>query len=266
MPELPEIEHLAASLRAGVVGRELVDVRCRQPKMLNLPLAEFARRARGPIVGAERRAKSCLLHLAEGSIWLHLGLGGEVTLAQAPLGDPQLALIFADGWQLLVDKTFMGHAHFLSEEETARQKQGYGPEPLQSDFGLPGLEALLRRRPKQAIKALLMDQARLAGVGNVYSDEVCHAARLYPARAAGSLDSAERRQLFQSLKSVLSEAVAEGGASEYADVRGERGRYEMRIHGAELCRICGTPAGKVSIGGRTAYYCPACQRSQEAVV
>ena len=262
MPELPEIEHLAASLRSTIVGRTIADTRCRQPKMLNLPPEEFARQARGRVVAVTRRGKSCLLRLDRGSIWLHLGLGGEVSLAERPEGEPQLALVLDDGRQLTVDKTFMGHAHFFGEDDLPRRWQDFGPEPLGEQFTLADLKSLLANRAKQAVKALLMDQARLAGIGNVYSDEILHAASLHPARSAGSLTEEETVRLYDAIRSVLQEAVAAGGAAEYTDVRGERGHYQMRIHGAKICRTCGGPASKASFGGRTAYFCAVCQRAQ----
>ncbi|MHB1134228.1 MAG: Fpg/Nei family DNA glycosylase [Chloroflexota bacterium] len=259
MPELPEIEHLAASLRAAVVGRELVGVRCRQPKMLNLPLADFAALARGPVLAVERRAKSAVLRLERGSIWLHLGLSGEVRLGEPPQAEPQLALRFADGSELVIDKSFMGHAHFIAAADSPRRWSEFGPEPLAEDFDLATLEAVLAAKPKQNLKALLMDQGRLAGVGNVYSDEVLHAARLHPGRTAGSLTPEQRRRLHEALRAVLSAAVAAGGADDYADAHGERGRYVMRIHGAHQCAVCGGPASKATFAGRTAYFCPSCQ-------
>lgn len=259
MPELPEIEHLAASLRSTIVGRSIVDSRCKQPKMLNLAPEEFARQARGQVVAVTRRAKSCVLRLEKGSIWLHLGLGGEVKLAHRPEGEPQLALLLDDDRQLILDKTFMGHAHFFSEADLPQRWQDFGPEPLGDEFTVETLRSLLAGRAKQAVKAVLMDQSRLAGIGNVYSDEILHAARLHPARPAGSLDAEETQRLYDAIRGVLRESIAAGGVEEYADVHGQRGHYELRIHGTQFCHTCGGPASKVASGGRTAYYCPACQ-------
>jgi len=260
MPELPEIEHLAASLRATVVGRSIVGVRCRQPKMLNLPPEEFAARARGRIVAVARRGKSCLLRLEFGSIWLHLGLGGVVALAPEGGANPQLALVFADGQALTVDKTFMGHAHYYDAATDAQRWAELGVEPLAEEFTPARLGAILARKPKQTLKALLMDQSLIAGIGNVYSDEILLSARLHPARPAGSLPAAEVARLHAAVRAVLTEACAAGGAPEYADVLGRHGGYKMRIHGAKICGNCGGPVAQISSGGRTAYYCPHCQQ------
>jgi formamidopyrimidine-DNA glycosylase len=260
LPELPEIEHLANELRPRLLGRRIEGVRCRQPKMLNLPEAEFAARAAGEITAVSRRGKSCILHTGSGGVWLHLGLGAQVQLTPVDEnGDPQLALTLSGGEQLTVDKTFMGHAYYYEGDEFERRWNEFGPDPLDAEFTVERLGAVLSARPKQMLKALLMDQARLAGIGNTYSDEILHRARLHPRRAAGSLKPDEVERLHAAMRAVLREATAAGGEESFLDLRGEHGRYEMHIHGVEACLDCGTPARRESIGGRTAYFCPRCQ-------
>jgi formamidopyrimidine-DNA glycosylase len=259
MPELPEIEHLTRDLRPRLLGRRVEDVVCRQPKMLNLPPEEFAARASGRISEITRRGKSCLLLLEEGGIWLHLGLGGEIKVTPRDAAEPQLALELDGGERLIVDKTFMGRAHYFEGEDHIRRCSELGPEPLADDFTVDVLQGILRSKGKQALKALLMDQARVAGIGNTYSDEVLHAARLHPRRQAGSLTPKEVERLHGALRVVLLEATAAGGEESFVDTRGRHGRYEMHIHGAEACRDCGTAAQRATIGGRTAYFCPSCQ-------
>jgi formamidopyrimidine-DNA glycosylase len=259
MPELPEIENLTAALRPRLVGQTIVDVRTRQPKMLNLSLEEFATRARGPIVDVRRRGKSAVLRLHEGSIWLHLGLGGLVTLGEPPAKEPQLAILLGDGSQLAVDRTFMGHAHYYAESDHHARWDGFGPDPSDDAFTEARLRAVLATKPKQALKALFMDQARLAGIGNVYSDEILHAARLHPGRQAGSLTEEEVTRLHDAFHRVLAEAIASGGEPDYQGLDGARGHYAMRVHGLEACLDCGGPVSQTTIGGRTGYYCPKCQ-------
>ncbi|MHB1006767.1 MAG: Fpg/Nei family DNA glycosylase [Chloroflexota bacterium] len=260
MPELPEVENLAEGLRARVVGKEIVEVRCRQPKMINLPAEEFAARARGRVIDVRRRGKSCVLCLADGgSIWLHLGLGGLVTAGDPPAADPQMTLVFADGSELTISKTFMGHAHYHGPEAYAARWAEYGPEPTDPDFTLDRLRAVLAAKPKQALKALLMDQARLAGIGNIYSDEILYAARLSPNRPAGSVTEAEAARLHEAMGQVLAEAKATRGEHDFVHLDGGRGAYRMRVHKAQTCESCGGPITQATLAGRTAYYCPKCQ-------
>ncbi|MHB1416363.1 MAG: Fpg/Nei family DNA glycosylase [Chloroflexota bacterium] len=259
MPELPEIEHLAALLRPQLVGRSIVGVRCRQPKLLNLPLEEYSSRVRGRVVAVERRGKHCVLRLESGSVWLHLGLGGFVAVGPRPDAEPHLGLALDDGRELTVDKVFMGRAYYYPEAEFAARWAELSPEPLADEFTLPVLQGILRRKVRQSLKALLMDQKLIAGIGNYYSDEILHAARLHPARLAGSLAEAEAIRLHAAMKAVLSEAVAAGGEADFVDIHGRGGGYRPRVHGRETCLDCGGPVQRESLGGRTAYFCPSCQ-------
>lgn len=259
MPELPEIENLTAALRPRLAGRRIVGAQTRQPKMLNLPLNEFVARACQPVAGVCRRGKSAVLRLPDGGIWLHLGLGGLVTLGPAPDKEPQLALLFDDGCHLAVDRCFMGNAHYLDEAEHARRWAELGPEPIAGDFTPERLRAVLAAKPRQALKALFLDQSRLAGIGNVYSDEIFHAAHLHPGRQAGSLSDEEVARLYAAIRGVLAEAIASGGEPGYLGLDGAPGRYAMRVHGREACLDCGSPVRQTTIGGRTGYYCPRCQ-------
>ena len=259
MPELPEIEHLASSLRPHLVGKRVAGVRCRQPRMLNLAPEAFAERARGRIVAVERRGKSCVLRLEEGAIWLHLGLGGVVALDGKQPTQPQLAIDFDGGTTLSIDRTFMGHAHLYDENAHARRWSELGAEPTAAAFTPERLREILARKPRLAVKAVLMDQSLIAGIGNVYSDEALHVARLHPRRQAGSLSREEVARLHAAIRSVLAEATAAGGEPNYVDLRGQSGGYEMRVHGRAACLDCGTPTSRISLGGRTAYFCPRCQ-------
>jgi len=260
MPELPEIETLVRDLRRTVVGKTVVEAHAGQPKALNVPLLEFRERVRGVIAGVDRHGKSAVLRLPEGSLWLHLGLGGTVQfLPAAPWPAAKfLSLRLAEGGQLAVDKVFMGHAYFVP---AGRRPPG---EELGIDALDPALTArrfaeLLRRKPKAAIKAALMDQALLAGVGNTYADEILLKAGIHPARRAGTLTDEEIAVLHSALGVVLQWAIAEGGEAGWHDLEGRPGHYQPTIHGAERCGRCGRPVETIAIGGRTGYFCPACQ-------
>ncbi len=262
MPEIAEIETLVRQLRSTIVGKEIVDAYCRQPRMLNLPLDEFRQRVRGRVQAVERRAKHAILAIDGRALWLHLGLNGVVRYLPRPAGEAPpgtCGLLFADGSLLYLDKMFMGQAHLLTEHESQARSQEFGPDPLSPAFTLDRLREILRAHPTLTLKALLMDQRLIAGIGNTYSDEILLVARLHPARRAGTLTPAEQERLYQAIQTVLREAVEAGGTPDYEDLAGQPGRYRLKVHGQERCGLCGGPVERLKFGGRTAYYCPACQ-------
>jgi formamidopyrimidine-DNA glycosylase len=260
MPELPEIEILARDLRRTIVGKTIVDVHAGQPKALNMPLDEMREKARGAVHDVERHGKAALLRLPSGALRLHMGLGGTVQLLPAMIWPAAkfFGLLFADEWQLAVDKSFMGHAHFLPAGEE-RASGAVGMDVLDPVCTVPRFIALLRAKPKVAVKAALMDQALLAGVGNTYSDEALLGARLHPARPLASIGDEELARLYEALRAVLEGAIAAGGEPDWRDLQGQPGRYRMLVHAAGRCGECGGPVETITIGGRTGYLCPACQ-------
>jgi len=262
VPELPEAQVLADQLRKRIVGKRIVDVYVRQPKALNLPVEEFGRKVRGRVKDVARRAKSVVLIEDDGSLWLHMGLRSEA--GWKPVSEvPQtafLSLVFDDGNAFYLDKTFMGRAYFLSEEESAARSNEFGVDPLGDEFTLDRLKEILRSKPNVAVKVLLMDQEQIAGIGNIYSDDILFVARIRPERKASSLSDDEIVCLHKAIRQVLSEAVERGAGPEWVDLEGRPGGYVPRVHGATNCPKCGGVVKKISIGGRTAYFCERCQR------
>lgn len=257
MPELPEIETLVRDMQPLLVGRSIIGVQCRQPKALNLPLEEFNRRCRGAIGRVWRRAKSAIIDLPEGHLWMHLGLGGRVLYGPDEVADATFAFLLNNGARLSVRRTFMGRAHFVSPDEMSQRLAALGPEPLEvghTEFG-----ALVFRGRSLSLKALLMDQSRISGIGNVYSDEILHRMQVHPARKASSLEAEQTGKLLETMRAVLEEALAARGEPGFVGLNGQGGSYILRIHGQTACRVCGTPAEKLSLAGRTAYRCPTCQ-------
>ncbi|MCL5957907.1 MAG: hypothetical protein M1358_01095 [Chloroflexi bacterium] len=264
MPELPEIECLRRQLENTVVGKVIADAYCRQPKALNLPLAEFVARVSGKsIVEVRRRAKSAVLRLDDGSVWLHLGLRGQVVLSEQaePLAEGVVGLRFRDGFQLALAKLFMGHAHYVAEEDFGREWNEPGVEPVDG-VDLETFRAIINRRPNVPIKLVLMDQAVIAGIGNTYSDEILLSARIHPARPSRRLTSDEIERLYSAMKEVLARAIQVCGEPDFVNLEGGHGGYKLQIHGQETCGRCGGPVEKSSFHGRTGFFCPRCQGSE----
>ncbi|MCL5961339.1 MAG: hypothetical protein M1358_18855 [Chloroflexi bacterium] len=264
MPELPEAQVLADDLRKRTVGQRIVEVDAGQPKGLNLPLEEFKRKAQGRVRGVTRRAKSVVIELEDdGSLWLHMGLRSVAGWLRLPTSPPGafLKLEFDHGRSFYMNKTFMGKAHFVAPEERDRRWNDFGVEPLAPEFTLDRFRQILSSRPGAAIKALLMDQERIAGIGNIYSDEILFVARVRPDRQISTLTDAEIEGLFKAIRQVLAEAVEKGGGPEWVDLEGKPGGYVPRVHGATSCPECGgDQVTKITFGGRTAYVCEKCQR------
>lgn len=263
MPELPEIECLRRQLQKTVVGKEIAGLYCRQPKALNLPLAEFAALVSGKtVVDGLRRAKSAILRLGDGSVWLHLGLRGQVILSEQkePLAAGIVGLQFRDGTQPALAKLFMGHAHYVGEDDFEREWNELGAEPVGDGLDLAGFRGILGRRPNVPIKLVLMDQSLIAGIGNTYSDEILLSAKLHPGRPAGRLSLDEVERLHKATEEVLTRAIEACGEADFVDLEGGHGRFNLQVHGRETCGVCSGPVEKASFHGRTGFFCRRCQR------
>ena len=265
MPELPEIETIVRGLRPIAVGRRIVGYDTRQPKAINLPLDELRARGRQEIQAVDRRGKSAVIRLQIADLWLHLGLQGQLLYdppgAPPPTGEPMVSILLEDGARLRLERIFMGHAHLLDSAASAARAAKLGVDPLElPDNCLRGLAA---KKPGLGCKAVLMDQALVAGVGNVYSDEALHRARLHPARKLGSLSPDEVERLWAAVREVLSESIECGGDETYTDLAGRAGTFTPRVHGRKDCATCGGPTLRQAFGGRSAYLCLTCQLARE---
>jgi formamidopyrimidine-DNA glycosylase len=274
LPELPEVETVAAGLRPDLEGRRVLDVDLRFPGMVRYPdPRHFAARLRGRRIGVvSRRGKYLLLGLDDGQVLVvHLGMTGQLRCVAASVPEPDhLHAVFAldDGRQLRYrDPRRFGRLLLGTEEEllAERAMPHLGPEPLDEHFTAADLYRRLHVR-RAPIKALLLDQRIVAGVGNIYADEACFRARVRPERAAGTLSRPAVGRLRQALTDVIREAIANRGSTiiDYRDAWGEIGGNQERLlvygRAGEPCVRCGRPLRQARIGGRTTVYCRWCQR------
>jgi formamidopyrimidine-DNA glycosylase len=262
MPEMPEVEAMRRVVAPRVEHSKIIDSYSRQPKAINLPLDDFQKACRQNVKKVERRAKSLVFQLSEGSVWLHLGLTADAEFLpqDGTIEESALGLAFDNGVKLAVRSTFMGRMDFFDPEETAARWNEFGPEPLDSSFSLAAWRSILAKGSKQSVKALLMDQSAIAGIGNVYSDEILYEARLYPLKKAGELDDAESERAFHAIKTILKLAVKCGGEMPWPKLGPGLGRYRLRVHGRKECDDTEFPVEKIKSGNRTAYYCPELQK------
>ena len=280
MPELPEVETVRRGLAARLEGRRLARVRQNRPD-LRFPLPpDFAARLEGRRVEkVGRRAKYLLLDLEDGTILLaHLGMSGRmlVTRREDAASEPHDHVVFEtdDGWVVRFNDARRFGIMDLAERGTVADHpliRGLGPEPLEPEFDGPRLARALKGRAT-SIKAALLDQRIVAGLGNIYVSEILYRAGISPRRRAGSIAGRRAERLAAAVKSVLSEAVAAGGSSlrDYVQTSGELGYFQHRwaVYDREgtPCPDCECDPAKtggvrrIAQGGRSTFYCPRRQR------
>lgn len=291
MPELPEVEVTRQRIAPVFVGRKVRAVRTTAPSYFFLtPPAELARRLDGAEVsGLVRRGKYLVAELADGQrLLLHLGMTGQLfaagasslrllsATARASLAPEQqvvfepdrhthLQLQFTDdGPDLLFrDVRKFGKVQLLARDEACERLEKLGTDALE----ITGAEIFAAsRKRKIAIKSLLLDQAVVAGSGNIYADEVLFLSRVRPGRAAGRVTRAECAEMADGFHRVMTRSIETGGSSisDYIAPDGSDGSYqdERRVYArtGEPCRVCETPIRRKVIGQRSSHYCPKCQR------
>ena len=274
MPELPEVETIVADLRPHLVGRTIIRCELSFPTIVRHPEPEeFIDGVVGMrLESVRRRGKYILMRLAdEVLLVVHLGMTGQLRLVDAvtPLENHTHAVFFLDdGRQLRYrDTRRFGRLLLGSEQEliAAKKLPRLGPEPIDPDFAADELYRRLRKR-RTALKAVLLDQTAIAGVGNIYADESLHRARLRPDRMASRVSKQSARRLHESLRESLEAAIRNRGSSvdTYRDAWGEIGGQQEKLlvygRAGEPCFTCGRPLSTIRIAGRSTVFCRHCQR------
>jgi formamidopyrimidine-DNA glycosylase len=264
MPELPEVETFVRQLRRPLIGRTIVGFDSSWPRSVSPSLRRLRSGVRGrSIVAVTRRAKLFILVLDDGGhVLIHLRMSGRLALAsdcEAP--DP-----FVRSWfdlddndrLLLCDSRKFGRITYTTD--LAAATQGYGPEPLARGFTAASLGQILHSRARQ-LKPLLLDQAVIAGLGNIYTDEALFRAGLHPTLRSDTLTPDEIARLHAAIRGVLREAIRYHGTSIDWIYPGGWMQRRLKVYGrgGEPCRACGTPIAALRIGQRGTHVCPTCQ-------
>ncbi|MDX1578536.1 MAG: bifunctional DNA-formamidopyrimidine glycosylase/DNA-(apurinic or apyrimidinic site) lyase [Gemmatimonadota bacterium] len=282
MPELPEVETIRRDLAPRLAGRRIARVRVHHDDLI---LGDTSRRAfRDRIRGRRfgdlgRRAKFLLfpLHAADDGIRperimrVQLRMTGRFALGrevppEADFRHPGIELGLDDGRTLFYDDVRrLGGFDLLTPEAWEGIEARLGPEPLAAGFSAADLAAILA--PLRApIKNVLLDQRRIAGVGNIYASEALHRARIDPRRSSGSLEEKETRALHRAIRAVLRAALQDAGTTlrDYRAVNGRSGSFQtrLRVYAREgrSCPRCGGVVTRTVQAGRSSFYCPDCQR------
>lgn len=265
MPELPEVETVARGLRPKIVGETIQQVERFWSKAL-IPDNAIDDLVGRKIIEVDRRAKFIQIHLDEGVLLVHLRMTGRLTTLE-PLEDQArrvtVRLAFQTGNSLyFMDTRKFGRMILAHRPEDALPD--LGPEPLSRGFTGKRFLEMLKQRSRQ-IKPLLLDQAFLAGLGNIYADEVLLRARIHPLSTAASIPVENILALHRAIRKVLRDSIRYQGTTVLSFVHGddESGSYQdqLRIYGHkdEPCPECGTPIEKITVGQRGTHFCPNCQ-------
>lgn len=274
MPELPEVETIKKSLESLVTGLSFTEVDLITPKIVRFPVPqEFIDNLTGKkIKRIGRRGKYLLLHLDDNmTLAIHLRMTGRLVYAPPearPSKHTHAVFRLSNGFGLYYsDMRRFGRMALM---ETGRLDawpglRDLGLEPLDEGFTRDFLKKELKRR-RTRIKPLLLDQTFIAGLGNIYADEALHRARINPEKSAANLSAREIARLYNAIREVLEEGIANRGTSfkDYVDGLGQMGSNQetLRVYNREgkPCHSCGMPVSRIRLGGRSSYYCPKCQK------
>jgi len=276
MPELPEIETIARTLGPSVQDRVIRSIKVLRPALLrDTPPAGLERLRGKKVLAVRRRGKMLLIDVSGNrSLVFHLKMTGQIVLVEplAPTDrhvhfilqfrDQGLSLLFRDvrkfGFLCCLETSSANRSPVLGS---------LGPEPL--EIGFRDFCDIISGR-KGRLKSLLLNQRFLAGIGNIYADEILFRSRLHPLAPAAALKTGELKRLWDSTREVLGEAIERRGSTvrDYMDSGGSPGEFQNyhRVYGreGEPCSVCGARIRRIRVGGRSSCYCPRCQRLKKA--
>lgn len=266
MPELPEVTTIQKELEEKLVGKKIVGVKTRKPRVIKEPsAAKFKKEIIDKAVeGIIRKGKLLILKLESGYfLIIHLRITGWLRYGKEEIKARVLFRLSDGNFLNYMDSRLLGHLRLRKEYKDLNFLKKLGPEIFQ--LTSQQFKRMLKQK-KGNIKALIMNQNFIAGVGNIYAQEALFLAKLDPRRNADSLTSREMGALYRKLKAVLAEAIKYRGSSvdSYRDLGGKAGGMEKRlkVYGrkGKPCPVCKKPLEKIAIGGRGTCFCPRCQK------
>ena len=272
MPELPEVETVRRGLEKLILGKKISNIDIHYPKMIKTDLHEFQKEMPGQVIlSMGRRGKYLLFYLSDKVLISHLRMEGKYFYYPDQVPERKHAHIlihFEDGGTLVYeDVRKFGTMELLPPKllEAYFVTKKLGPEPTEQDFDLARLKLALKKS-KKPIKSHLLDQTLVAGLGNIYVDEVLWRAKIHPFRSSNSLSSQEARKVHDETIKVLGQAVEKGGSTirTYTNAFGEDGTmqefHQVYDKTGQACSRCGAIIEKIQLGGRGTHFCPKCQR------
>ena len=283
MPELPEVETIRRDLSENLLHKKIIDVLVRLPKIVKNEVIDFTKFLIGQEFTQISRRGKLLIFDINNDLFLtcHLRMTGQLIYQDKtkitagghsdPGFDPELfdnkshvQITFADNSKLFFnDMRQFGYMHIVNKKGLDNVLEPFGIEPLTPEFTLEAFKAMLPK--KRNIKAFLLDQHFIVGIGNIYADETLFSSGIHPIRKAGSLTPSEIKKLHQNIIKILTLAVEQRGTTfnDYVDGKGNKGSFLnfLKVYGRDgkPCRVCDTKIKKTKITGRGTRFCPQCQ-------
>ncbi|MFW9849676.1 MAG: Fpg/Nei family DNA glycosylase [Candidatus Thorarchaeota archaeon] len=270
MPELPDVYILAKSMNEVLVSRPITDVAVNQPKCLNMTPRKFSNRIKDTTFESiYQRGKWIIADMnSKWSIAFNLGMGGEIRIfgkdKEPDSKIHRVVLNLNKGDWLGINHWWFGHVHLVLKKDFSAHPQlsKLGPEPLDTSLTVTKLKSMLEKK-RGRIKSYLLDQSFIAGIGNVYVQDILWFARLHPNRQANTLSDSEIEKLHWSIQHVLREGIRYKGGPREQDIWGNEGTYikhrKIGYRTGEPCPECDSIIEELRIGSTTSYICPKCQ-------
>ncbi|MBS7614624.1 Fpg/Nei family DNA glycosylase [Candidatus Bathyarchaeota archaeon] len=272
MPELPEITVIASQMRRELCGKTVAEAESRQPKNLNMPVAQFVETVKGKIVREVTSKGKWIFLKLEPSFFLliNLGMYGELLYYVNGQKLPeryQFKLRFSDGSGFTIFFSWFGYVHLVAEKDLKKHRltANLGANPLSNDFCFERFKNWLSSKKKTKIKNFLLDQKNIAGIGNVYVQDILFQSRLHPNREISTLSQKEKQDLYNAIKDVLNLSIQHGGLAYEKDFYGQNGKFDgtkflVGYKEGKPCPVCGTIIEKIKTRSTSSYICPSCQR------
>jgi len=270
MPELPEITIIARQMNKETAGKRIAGIEAKQPKNLNMPVQEFVKIAKGKTVNnVSSKGKWVVIKLDPAYyVFINRGMNADVlyfTPNQKLPEKYQFKLTFADKTGFTIQFQWFGYIHLVPEKNLNKHKltAQLGISPIDKEFTLEHFKNLLVNK-KAGIKSFLIDQKNVAGIGNVYIQDILFKAKLHPNRKISTLSEKEISILYKAIRDVLNRSIQLGGLAYEKDFYGEKGKLTINeflvgYKTGKPCPTCKTPIEKIKTGSTASYICPKCQ-------
>ena len=285
MPELPEVETIKRGLRASLLNKKIQSIEITSKAITRNAKSDFTKSLVGNAFSdIGRVGKLLIFYLKENDdiLLIHLKMTGQLIyrknnslisgghnlpkVDQLPNAFTRVTINFFDQSKLFFnDMRRFGYLSLIKRNDLSKVTEKYGPEPLSNAFTIEVLKTIIKNR-STATKMVLMNQELIAGIGNIYADEILYEARIKPTRPANSLSDREIKKLFTSIKLILEKAIEQKGTTfrDYADSEGSKGKFSnfLKVYGkaGKNCSKCSGKIEKIKLGGRGTFFCPSCQK------
>lgn len=285
MPELPEVETIRRGLKTKILNKTIKSIKIIKPNLVRNDIFDFQKKLKNKkIINIDRVGKLLILDIEDQKhhLTIHLKMTGQLIYVEGDkiiAGGHNLPLVeklpnkysyiilkFEDNSQLFFnDMRQFGFWQILNTQDKEDLKKKYGPEPGSKNYNFRSFKKALVGR-KSVLKSTLLNQQIIAGIGNIYVDEICFRAKVMPTRRINTLTEQELKKLYQASQYIIKKAIANKGTtfSDYRNAEGHKGNYikYLKVFGRQKqqCFTCKNNIKKIKLGGRGTHFCPECQK------